>query len=250
MSMESPQQQAASQTALWQSALSQQLAGVALPELLGLMGGQHYVVDEPAGPVTYDSEGHAIPGTPEKGHWESTTGSLSTLLDSTQGGTVKSSLDQQAYQSALGTLNQSYAQQGRAASEAASYQGLRGGEARRSPTAMRSALGQTATALERDRQAALRNLQFTSAQTSMADYNKLLQLMGQGTQTALGLAGGFSSASGGALAGLSQTSPGGSAIGGALGGAATGASIPGAGVYGALAGAVIGGVGGYIQGGG
>lgn len=250
MSMESPQQQAASETAAWQAALSQQLAGIALPELQGLMGGRNWVVDKAAVPGTYDTDGNYTEGTPEQGHWETTKGSLTSLLQGTEGGTKKSALDQAAYQSALGTLNQAYDQQGRVSGEALAYQGLRSGEGRRSPGAMTSALGQTATALEKDRQSALRNLQFTSAQSSMADYNKLLQLMGQGTQTALGLAGGFSSASSGALAGLSQTSPGGSAIGGALGGASTGLTVSGGSPYGALIGGVIGGVGGYLQGGG
>lgn len=244
MTMESPQQQAASQTAAWQAALSQQLAGVALPELQGLMGGRQWVVDVPATMGSYDAEGNYTAGTEEKGHWEMREGTLSSLLASTQGGTQKSTLDQAAYQSALGTLNRAYGQQGRTSAEALGYQGLRTGEARRSPGAMTSAIGQAATALDRDRMSALRNLEFTSAQSSMADYNKLLQLMGQGTQTALGLAGGFGATSTSALSGLSQTSPGAGALGGALSGAAAGSAInfP----YGTIAGAVIGGVGGYL----
>jgi hypothetical protein len=253
MSMESPQQKAASETSAWQAALAQQLAGVALPELQGLMGGRSWVVDTPATAGTYDSEGNYTEGTPEKGHWATTQGSLTSLLAGTQGGTQKSALDEKAYQSALGQLNQGYAQQGMVSREALGYQGLRSGEARRSPGAMTSSLGQTATALERDRQTALQNLNFQSAQSSMADYNKLLQLMGQGTQTALGLGAGFSGASGSALAGLSQVSPGASAMGGAATGASLGATIGSAfpllgTAIGGIAGGLIGGVGGYAAG--
>jgi hypothetical protein len=256
MSMESPQQKAASETAAWQAALSQQLAGIALPELQAILGGRNWVVDQAATPGSTDAEGNYTAGTPEQGHWETTKGSLSDLLAGTQGGSQKSALDQAAYQSALGQLNQGYDQQGRIANEALSYQGLRSGESRRSPTAMSSSIGQAATALDKDRMSALRNLEFTSAQTSMADYNKLLQLMGQGTQTALGLAGGFSSTSNAALSGLSNVSPGASALGGASAGGALGGAIAGAGwgtaagPYGALIGAAIGGVGGYVAGGG
>ncbi len=254
--MTSPQQKAAAETSAWQAALAQQLAGVALPELQQLMGGQTWVQDTTATEPVLDDQGNIItPGKAATGHWQTTQGSLSSLLASTQGGSVPSMLDQTAYQSALGQLNRGYAQQGRGITEYGGYQGLRTGEGRRSPGAMTSAIGQAATALERDRQQALANLQFTSAQTSMADYNKLLQLMGQGTQTALGLAGGFSATSSAALGGLSQVSPGQTAMGGFGAGAALGAGIgsvvPGVGtVLGGAIGGVLGGVAGYGAGGG
>lgn len=256
MSMTSPQQKAAAETSAWQAALSQQLAGVALPELQMLMGGRQWVVDQPATSGTTDAEGNIVtPATPEKGHWVTTEGKIGSLLSGTQGGSQKSALDQQAFQSALTQLNAAYGQQQGVSREALSYQGLRTGESRRSPSAMGSAIGQAATSLDRDRTMALRNLEFTSAQTSMADYNKLLQLMGQGTQTALGLAGGFGATSSAALGGLSNVAPGQTAMAGAASGASIGAAIGapvfgvGAGV-GALVGGAIGGVGGYFAGGG
>lgn len=170
---ETSQTKAASATAKWQSELAGQLSEIAIPELQAMMG----------------------PG-----------GQISSLLASTQGGKVKSTLDEQAYQAALGTLNQAYGQQGRISSEAIGYQGLRTGEGRRSPGAMTSAIGQAATALDKDRMAALRNLEFASAASSMTDYNKLLQLMGQGTQTGLQLAQGFAGIGTQGIGGLSNWS--------------------------------------------
>ena len=140
---------------------------------------------------------------------------------------------------AMGQLNQGYDQAQMGTREAIGYGALRSGESRRSPGAVGSALGGAATGLERDRQAALRNLNFASAQSSMSDYNKVLQLLGQGTQTSLGLAQGFSGASGAAIGGLSNQTQ----AGGILGGAATGASLGSyGGVYGAAIGAVAGGL--------
>ncbi len=257
MSMTSPQQKAAAETSAWQAALSQQLAGVALPELQQLLGGRTWVQDAAATEPVLDEYGAVVtPGTAAKGHWETTQGSLTSLLALTQGGAVPSTMDAAAYQSALSQLNRAYGQQGRSMAEAAGYQGLRSGEARRSPGAVSSMISDAATMLERDRMQALANLQFTSAQTSLADYNKLLQLMGQGTQTALGLAGGFGATSSAALGGLSQVSPGQAALGGAATGGALGGAIAGAGwgtaagPYGALIGAGVGAIAGGLAGSG
>ena len=141
-----------------------------------------------------------------------------------------------------GQLNQSYDQAQMGSREAIQYGGLRSGLGRTSPGAVGSAITSAATSLDRDRESALRNLNFMSAQSSMQDYNQVLQLLGQGTQTSLGLAGGFSGASSAALGGLTNQSQ----FGSILGGAATGASLGSVGGLGW--GTVIGGVAGGVAG--
>jgi hypothetical protein len=145
---------------------------------------------------------------------------------------------------ATSQLNQGYAQAQNGSREAIAYGGLRSGEGRMSPGAMGSATMSAATSLDRDRQSALRNLEFQSASSSMADYNQVLQLLGQGTKTGLGLAQGFSGAAGAAIGGLSGTSQFGGALGGAASGAGLGFSVGG--VPGAAIGGVAGGVAGYL----
>ena len=136
---------------------------------------------------------------------------------------------------AAGQLNQSYDQARMGSREAIQYGALRSGLSRTNPMATSGAITSAATSLERDRMTALNNLNFQSAQSSMQDYNQVLQLLGQGTQAELGLATGFSGAATGALSGLS------SASGGALGGASMGASLGGSfGPWGALAGGIAG----------
>lgn len=210
MSTSSPQADAAAQNAVWQAGLAQQLANVATPELKQLIG-----------TLQGDIKGAGASG----------------LLG----------MDRQVKDSALAQLNQGYGQAQFGSREAIGYGGLRTGEGRLSPGALSSGVMSAATGLERDRQAALRNLNFQSAQTSLQDYNQVLSLLGQGTQTSLGLAQGFSGASNAAIGGLSSASPFGSALGGAASGASLGSV---AGWPGAIVGGVVGGVGGYLAGGG
>lgn len=186
----SPQQDAAASLGLTQSALANQLYKVAGPELQSLVG----------------------PG-----------GMVSGQVASTQGGRVRSSMDQAAYDSSLSQLNQGYGQAAFGNKEAINYGALRSGE--RSGNVVGSALGSAATGLERDRQSALSNLQFQSASASLTDYNQLLGLMGQGAKTSLGLAGGNWGLAAGGIGGLnpnsnlSQTIGAVSAVGSVLGAA-------------------------------
>lgn len=207
MSSTSPQSAAAGDQAVWQAQLAQVLSGVSQPELKSL------------------------------------TGQLSGLLE---GRNASGQMAPDAANLAASTsqLNQGYAQAKTGSREAISYGALRSGEGRMSPGATSSALTSAATSLDRDRQTALQNLQFQSAQSSMTDYNKVLQMLGQGTSTSLSLAQGFSGASSAAIGGLSNQSQ----AGGIIGGAATGASLGSyGGVYGAAIGAVAGGVYGGLS---
>jgi hypothetical protein len=153
------------------------------------------------------------------------------------------SVDSSVLSGAKDQLNQGYQQAGLGLKEAINYGGLRSGEGRLGPGVMDSAWGRAATSLDRDRQSALRNLEFMSAQSSLADYNQILSLLGQGTNTALGLAGGFSGASGAAIGGLSGNSQFGSTLGGIASGASVGSV---AGWPGAVVGGVAGGLAGYL----
>ena len=260
MSTSTPQQKAASETALWQSQLASQLSGITIPELQMLLGGPgtpgtpgtegSWQVDPSTGERTWAPGTEATPGT------AGTPGMLSSLLASTKGGTMPSTLDQSVLAGATTQLNQGYNQAEMASGESIAYQGLRSGAGRMAPGATSSAIGRAATSLERDRQTALNNLQFQSSVSSMADYNSLLGLMGQGVQTSLGLASGFGAATGSAIGGMSNQSPFGSALGGAASGAGIGATI-GSGVLlgggtliGGAIGGIAGGLGGYFAGGG
>lgn len=219
MSTTSAQTAAAGEQAQWQAQLSQELSGIALPEIQKMIG----------------------PG-----------GMVSSQLASTQGGNVKSSMDTGAYNSALGQLNQGYGQAAFGNKEAINYGALRSGE--RSGNVVGSALGSAATSLERDRQSALSNLQFQSASSSLTDYNQLLSLMGQGVNSSLGLAQGFSGAANSAIGGLSQNTQMGNTLGGLSAGAGLGATIgsviPGVGtVIGGAVGGLAGGAAGYFGGG-
>lgn len=207
MSGDSAQAKAAGDQAQWQAALSQRLSGIALPELGKL------------------------------------TGSLTGMLSSgDQTGML--SPDKAVRDQAMQQLNQGYGQAQFGAGEQINYNALRSGEGRMSPGAVGSALGNSATMLQRDQAAAMRNLQFQSAQSSMGDYNQILQMLGQGSQSALGLAGGFSGAAGQAIGGLSNSSQFGSTLGGAASGAALGSTIlPG---WGTVIGGVVGGAAGYL----
>ena len=211
MSSTSPQAGAAADQAQWQSQLARMLSNVAAPELTQLMGSQGL--------------GGMLAGRDASGRLPQDAALRTT---------------------AMSQLNQGYDQAKIGSREAISYGGLRSGEGRLSPGATGSAITSAATSLDRDRQSALRNLEFQSASSSMADYNQVLQLLGQGTKTSLGLAQGFSGAAGGAIGGMSNQSQLGGILGGASSGAALGANF---GIYGALAGGVIGGAAGGLGGG-
>jgi hypothetical protein len=198
MSTVSPQAKAADQNAAWQSLLAGQLSGVALPELRGIMG------------------------------------NISGMLGS-QNANGQLPQDAANLKAATDQLNRGYGQAGFGNNEYIGYAANRAGEGRLSPGATSSWQHGAATSLERDRQSALANLNFMSAQSSMSDYNKLLGLMGQGVQTSLGLAQGYSGASNAAIGGLSNQTQ----MGGVLGGAAAGAGI---GMVGGVPGAIVGGV--------
>ena len=216
MSTVSPQAGAAGEISTWQADLSQRLAGISLPELQKIIGG---------GPGATKSS--TLPG-----------------MLASQNAQGQMGVDTQNYQSALQTLNQGYGNAQFSSKEGISYNALRGGTGREMGGATQSAITSAATSLERDQMAAQRNLQFMSAQSSMKDYNTVLQLLGQGSNTALGLASGFAGTSAAALQGMSNTTQMSGALGGATAGAGAGMA---AGPYGALAGAVIGGVAGYAS---
>jgi hypothetical protein len=156
---------------------------------------------------------------------------LGGMLETDASGMLKG--DAALKSSAEKGLNQGYDQALTGSREAINYGALRSGESRRSPGAVGGAIQSAATGLDRDRASALRNLEFMSAQSNMSDYNQVLSLLGQGSNAALGLAQGFSGASGAAIGGLSNRSQ----FGSILGGAATGASL---GSYGGGWGALIG----------
>ena len=214
MSTTSPQAKAADQNAQWQAALAKQLSGVTIPELQSLLG--------PSGSITQ------------------MLGNLNANGQLPQ--------DAANLKSATDELNRGYGQAGFGNQEFTNYAALRMGEGRRSPGAVNSMMQGAATSLERDRQQALANLNFMSANASMTDYNKLLGLMGQGVQTSLGLAQGFSGASNSAIGGLSNQTQMGGFLGGAASGAAAGSmiNVP----YGTIVGGVVGGVGGLLSSGG
>lgn len=243
MSTTSPQAEAAGEQAQWQASLAKMLSGITAPELTQLLGGKVWVAD----PVTSAGAGTEgdpkFPGKSQGGHWETVKGALGGMLSSMDS-SGRMAPDAAIRANALSQLNQSYAQAKTGSAEAIGYGALRSGESRLSPGATGSAITSAATSLDRDRQSALRNLEFMSAQSSMQDYNQVLQLLGQGTKSALGLSGGFSGAAGSAIAGLSNQTQFGNTLGGAASGAALGTSIyPG---WGTAIGAVAGGVAGYL----
>ena len=240
MSSTSPQAAAASSNSQWQAQLAQMLSGVTLPELQKIIGSDTWT---PARPESILPNGRVIPAT--EGHWNRGDGGglMGMLANTDPNGQMQQ--DAKVKADAVGQLNQGYNQAQTGTKEAISYGALRSGEGRRSPGATSSALGMAATGLERDRTAALRNLEFASAQSSLSDYNKVLQLLGQGANTSLGLAQGFSGAQGAAIGGLSGNSQAGNVMGGAASGAALGTSIyPG---WGTAIGAVVGGIYGLTQ---
>jgi hypothetical protein len=206
----SPQSEAAGAASANQAQLSKQLSGVALPAL------------------------------------SQNLGTLSGMLGSrTETGQL--GIDANVRNQAIQQLNSGYQQAGQGQAEAINYGAMRSGEGRLGPGVVSSAIGSAATGLERDRQQALRNLEFMSAQSSMSDYNQILSLLGQGTNQALGLGQGFAGNANSAIGGMSQNSQFGSVLGGAASGAALGSTIyPG---WGTVIGGVVGGVAGGLAGG-
>jgi hypothetical protein len=204
--MGSPQSEAAGAASANQAQLSQQLSNIALPSL------------------------------------KQNLGTLSGMLGSrTETGQL--GIDANVRNQAIQQLNSGYQQAGQGQAEAINYGALRSGEGRLGPGVVSSAIGSAATGLERDRQQALRNLEFMSAQSSMSDYNQILSLLGQGTNQALGLGGGFAGNANAAIGGMSQNSQFGSIFGGAATGAGLGSSF---GPYGTVIGAVGGGIVGAL----
>jgi len=177
MSTTSPQVKAAGENAAWQNSIANRGWNMAQPQLQSLLGGGAF-------------------GQP---------GMIQSMLGS-QNAMGMMAPDSANLAAATNQLNQGYQQAGFGQQQTIGYGGLRSGEGRMSPGAMNASLGSAASTLERQRQGALANLNFMSAQASMSDYNKLLGLMGQGTQTAMGFGGGFSGLSNQAIAGLDPTS--------------------------------------------
>jgi hypothetical protein len=217
MSTKSSQAKEAGETSAWQAALASKLSVISMPEFQALLG--------PNGMISGMFSGRDSSG--------------------------RLGLDASALRTSTDQLNRSYGQAGFGNDEYIRYNAVRSGEGNRSLSPANSMMQGAATSLERDRQSALANLNFMSAQSSMSDYNKLLGLMGQGVQTSMGLAQGFSGASNAALGGLSTQTQMGSALGGMSAGASLGAGIgsivPGLGtIAGGVIGGVIGGVGGYL----
>lgn len=242
MSTTSPQAEAAGEQAQWQASLAKMLSGVTQPELTQLLGGQVWVADPPTEGGSGTEGDPRFPNKSQGGHWETVKGALGTMLQSTDA-SGRMAPDAAIRAQALSQLNQGYAQAKMGSREAISYGGLRSGEGRLGG-ATGSAITSAATSLDRDRTSALRNLEFMSAQSSLKDYNQVLQLLGQGTQASLGLAQGFSGASGAALGGLSQNTQFGSILGGAASGASLGTTInPG---WGTVIGGVVGGAAGAL----
>lgn len=105
-----------------------------------------------------------------------------------------------------------------------------------------------AIAMNKEKTNAMQQLDFQEANAGMNQFNQLMNLLGAGEGAALNIGKGFSSVQNAAIGGLSNTSPGSGAVGGAASGAALGSEIyPG---WGTVIGGVLGGVGGYFAGGG
>ncbi len=210
MSTTSPQQKAALQNADLQSQWASQLAGLAMPEYQMLLG----------------------------------QNGMSPSMLAGKDATGRLGIDAAALKSSTDQLNAGYGQAGFGNNEYINYMANRMGESRRGFGPTNAMMQGAATSLERDRQAALANLNFMSAQSSMADYNKLLGLMGQGTQGALGLAQGYMGLSNQAIGGMNPNSEMSGILGGASSGAGLGFSVGGP--WGAAAGGILGGIGGYL----
>jgi hypothetical protein len=105
-------------------------------------------------------------------------------------------------------------------------------------------MGKMALQLNDARGTAMQNLRFQEAQAGMQQYNSLMNMLGQGSNTAMGLGNQFTGLQMGAIGGMNNQSQFGSALGGAATGAALGSQVsPG---WGTLIGGVGGGIAGYL----
>ena len=101
--------------------------------------------------------------------------------------------------------------------------------------------------LEQNRAQGNRNLKFEEASAGLTQYNSLIQALGGGARTALGLGSGGLGLELGAEGGMSNTSQFGSTLGGAAEGASLGSSVyPG---WGTVIGGALGGLYGAFSGG-
>jgi hypothetical protein len=104
-----------------------------------------------------------------------------------------------------------------------------------------------AIGLEQDRAQAERQLSMQEASAGLGQFNQLMNLLGQGGRTALGMGQGGLGLQLGSIQGLSNTSQ----MGGAIAGASTGASLGSMGGlgWGTAIGGALGGLYGYFSGG-
>ena len=208
----SPRATAAADASQAQAALLAQLAGIGLPEIQNI-----------GGMVTGQLQGgmNAIP--PDI---------------------------QQAFAPIQAQMNQDFAQAGvgnaAAIRQRAKQSGMPFSSEQLSDATTRAALD-----LEGVQNQANAQLQMTEASAGLEEFNTLMNLLGGGAQTALGFGQGAGGLATGALGGMSNSNPWGSAIAGAASGALAGSVVPGVGTaVGAIGGGLIGGIGGYFGGGG
>ena len=207
MSTESPKEEASTEAARTQVELQRRLSDVALPQLSEIIA------------------------------------ALSKQLD-TNGGENRDVA--RVFGEARKQLGESYGEQVSSNQNLVRQQALQSGNVFSSGQ-VDSAINQNAVLLDRQRAQGERNLQFQEAQASLGQYNTLMNMLGQSSGTALNIGRGFAGNQIGAIGGLSNSSPFGSALGGAASGASIGSSFGG---WGALIGGVAGGAAGYFGSGG
>lgn len=166
---------------------------------------------------------------------------LAAVLGRLRGGPGTNPDIDRAYDQAMSQFNTSMDQGQRALGQTTAYRSNAWGAPNQ--TAALGALTEGTAALDQQRQLGLRRLEFQKSTDKLEAYNKLMDYLTGGANTAIGLAQGSGQLAAGALGGLRRDNPWVSAGGGALSGAATGYSVGGP--YGAAAGAVLGGVLGY-----
>lgn len=176
---------------------------------------------------------------------------LKATLDSLQqqlgGGNMLNQDVHKTFESARGELQRGYETSLGANENLIRQQAMQSGEVYQ-PSQVSDTISTQARMMDQQRIAGLRNLQFQEAQAGLGQYNQLMNMLGQGSGAAFNIGKGFSSVQGGAIGGMSNSNPWGSAIGGAAAGAAAGSQIyPG---WGTAIGAVAGGALGYFGGGG
>lgn len=151
-----------------------------------------------------------------------------------------------AFEGARGQLGRGYENALASGENLTRQQALQSGEVYQ-PAQLQDALTLQATQLDRQRSQGMRNLQFQEAQAGLTQYNQLMNMLGQGSGAAFNLGQGFSGLQAGAIGGMSDSNPWGSALGGAASGASVGSAF---GPWGAVIGGAAGGIGGYFSGGG